>query len=71
MRRIFLGPPVHWLIVVVLAALGWLAGTDRMHVISFNLFIGLTIAVTVAILLFVLRTSPPGQQVTRDPVEDD
>ncbi len=71
MKRIFLGPWLHWLILIALVAAGWLTGVDRLHVIDFNPFITGLILVTVVILVLVLKTSAPGQRVTRDPIEED
>lgn len=71
MRRIFLGPALHWLIVAILVGLCWLGGLERLHVTDFNPFIIGVIVVTLIALLVVLKTSKPGSQVTRDPVEDD
>lgn len=69
MKHIFLGPVLHWALIAALVGLGWLAGTERLHVTTFNPFLILVLALTVAVLLIVLRTSPG--QVTRDPIEDD
>ncbi len=69
MSRIFLGPAIHWLVVVVVVALGWYSGLGRTHVSQFNTFVVLLIVLTVAILLIVLKTSPEGKQVTREPLE--
>ena len=71
MKRVFLGPWVHWLILIVLIAAGWSTGIARLHVIKFNPFILGLIALTVGVIVLVLKTSKPGQQVTRDPVEED
>ena len=71
MKRIFLGPWLHWLILIALVAAGWLTGMGRLHVIDFNPFIIGLILVTVVILVLVLKTSAPGQRVTRDPIEED
>ena len=71
MKRVFLGPWVHWLILIVLIAAGWSTGIARLHVIEFNPFILGLIALTVGVIVLVLKTSKPGQQVTRDPVEED
>ncbi|WP_340107716.1 hypothetical protein [Pikeienuella sp. HZG-20] len=71
MRDIFLGKPAHWLIVAVLAGLGWGAGLARLHVTDFNLFvIGLT-AVSAVALALVIWTSGADERVTRDPIEED
>lgn len=70
MSRIFLGPPLHWLLIAALIAVGWYGGIGRTHVSQFNLFVILLIVLTVAVLVIVLKTSPEGKQVTREPIED-
>ena len=70
MSRIFLGPPLHWLVIAAVAALGWYSGLGRMHVSQFNLFLILLIVLTIAVLVIVLKTSPEDEQVTREPLED-
>lgn len=70
MKQIFLGHWFHWVLIVGLVALGWFSGLNRLHVIDFNPFLLVLLAIVVAILVAVLKTSPPGRQVTRDPIED-
>lgn len=70
MRKVFLGKPLHWLILAVLVALGWFSGRLRMHVTDFNPFILLLLLLTVVILVAILATSPKGTRVTRDPILD-
>lgn len=71
MRRVFLGPALHWLVILGLIGLGWVSGLDRMHVTTFNPFLIVLLIVTVVVLLIVLKTSPEGKQVTREPLEDE
>lgn len=71
MNDIFLGKPIHWVVIVALVACGWLAGRLRLHFTDFNLFVIALIAVAVAALLFVIWTARPGERVTRDAIEDD
>ncbi|MEM7424318.1 MAG: hypothetical protein AAF334_11400 [Pseudomonadota bacterium] len=71
MTRVFLGPWFHWVVVAVLAGLGWWSGLLRLHVTSFNLFIGLLVAVSVGTLVWVLATSSPGDRVTREAIRED
>ena len=71
MHRIFLGPALHWLIVLAVVALGWFSGLGRTHVSQFNPFILMLIGMTVVVLIIVLKTSPPGTRVTREPLDDD
>jgi hypothetical protein len=70
-RRIFLGKLVHWLLLAVLGALGLYLGIERLHVRDFNLFAIVLFAASAAAVLFVLRTTAPDEQVTRDPIELD
>ena len=71
MRRIFLGPLWHWLLIVVICAVGWFAGAERIHVISFNFFVICLLAASAVAVLAILATARPGAQVTRDPIEDE
>ena len=68
MRRIFLGKPLHWLLLGAFALLGWLAGRQKLHVIEFNLFTLALLCLSAGLLLAVLASSKPGEQVTREPL---
>ena len=69
MKRIFLGKPLHWLLLLAVVVLGWLAGRIRLHVTDFNLFALALLALTAVLLLAVLASSKPGETVTREPIE--
>ena len=71
MGQIFLGKPVHWALIVAVIVIGWLLGHQRLHVIWFDLFTISLLAASAAIVLVILLTSRPGEQVTRDPLEPD
>lgn len=71
MKNIFLGPLLHWVIVVVLVAMGYFGGIYRSHVIQFNPFLIALLLIVVVTLLIVLKTSRPDVQVTRDPITDE
>ena len=49
MNRIFLGKPLHWLLLLAVVVLGWLAGRIRLHVTDFNLFVLLLLALSVGL----------------------
>lgn len=70
MKQIFLGPWFHWVLIAVLIALSWFAGLKRMHTVDFNPFLLALLAIVIAIVIAVLKTSPPNRQVTRDPITD-
>ena len=66
MREIFLGKPWHWALVVVATAVLWWAGASKAHVIHFNMFL-VTLAIgSFALILLILKTHKPGEQVTRN-----
>ncbi|MEM7057565.1 MAG: hypothetical protein AAF557_08245 [Pseudomonadota bacterium] len=71
MKGIFIGPLLHWLIVIALVALGWIGGSFRFHVSEFNPFLILLIAIVVLVLLVVVMTSGIDRRVTRDPITDN
>ena len=68
MKNVFLGPFLHWLVILALIGLGWFGGLNRFHASTFNPFIILLIAVVIVAVVVVVWTSPKGQQVTRDPI---
>lgn len=71
MREIFLGKVWHWALLAAIAALLWWAGDAKLHVIHFNAFILSILAGSVVVILLVVWTTRPGEQVTRDKLEDD
>ena len=57
MNKIFLGKPIHWLMIIITTVIIFACGFNKMHVSNFNLFISI-IFVAVAILIFlILKTS--------------
>ena len=71
MSNIFLGKPLHWLILVVIATSLWYAGTWRVHVTHFDAFILAILAVSAACVLIVLYGPGHGERVTRDEIVPD
>ena len=57
MKEVFLGKPIHWLMIIITTAIIFSCGLNHMHVSNFNLFISI-IFVSIAILIFlILKTS--------------
>lgn len=57
MKEIFLGKPVHWLMIIIATAIIFSCGFNHMHVSNFNMFISI-IFISIAILIFlILKTS--------------
>ena len=71
MGRIFLGKPLHWVLIVFLIADGWVIGQERLHVIWFNLFTVILLMISGVAVAVVLLTSRPKERITRDPLEPD
>jgi Mn2+/Fe2+ NRAMP family transporter len=71
MGRIFLGKPLHWGLIVLLIAIGWVIGHERLHVIWFNLYTVILLVISAVAVAVVLLTSRPKERITRDPLEPD
>lgn len=70
MKRIFLGKWWHWVLLVLLILLLWQVGQDKWHVIRFNWFLIALIVGTVVSLLAIIYTTKPGEQITREVLDD-
>jgi hypothetical protein len=71
MRQIFLGKPLHWLVLVVICAGLWYAGSLRVHIVHFDAFIVALLAVSTACVLIVLYGPGRGTRMTRDEIVPD
>lgn len=71
LRDIFLGRPIHWLPWPFLALLFIWMNKVHLHVTRFNTFALLLLAVTAALVGFVLLTTRRGDQVTREPIPEE
>jgi phosphatidylserine synthase len=57
MNKIFMGKPIHWLMILITTTIIFSCGLNKMHVSNFNLFISI-IFVSIAILIvLILKTS--------------
>jgi hypothetical protein len=71
MRALFLGKPLHWLILVVLAGAFWYAGSLRVHIVHFDAFVVALLVVSTACVLIVLYGPGRGTRLTRDEIVPD
>jgi hypothetical protein len=71
MSRIFLGKPVHWLIVAGIALVMYWMGTNKVHTRDFNFFLVTLFLSTMVAVIALWLTTAKGDQVTREPFEDD
>lgn len=71
MSNLFLGKPVHWLLLIVICGALWYAGDLRLHLIHFDAFIVALLAISAGCVLFVLYGTKPGERITRDDIVPD
>ena len=57
MNKIFLGKPIHWLMIIIATAIIFACGFNKMHVSNFNLFISI-ISGQIIILNFCSQNPP-------------
>ncbi len=71
MRRVFLGKPFHWLLLVaMIVPLIWM-GYLHLHVSQFNTYIVLLLLLVALLLALILVPHKHGEQITREPLTDD
>ncbi|NQU71111.1 MAG: hypothetical protein HQ514_11210 [Rhodospirillales bacterium] len=71
MSHIFLGKPIHWLVVaIIMGVLAWL-GFGLVQTRDYSFFLFILVAVTVGSVGVIMLTTRKGEQVTREPFEDD
>jgi Mn2+/Fe2+ NRAMP family transporter len=71
MSNIFLGKPLHWLMLVIIAAGLWWAGDLREHIVHFDAFIIALLAVSTVCVLIVLYGTRHTDRITRDEIVPD
>ncbi len=71
MSKFFLGKPLHWLVLVVIAAGLWYVGDLRSHVVHFNAFVLALLVISAGCVLIVLYGSGHAERVTRDELVPD
>ena len=72
--KIFLGKAWHWLLLVLSSAVFWFCGTNRLHVIEFNVFVMALLAGTAFIVAIIVIFHKSGERITRDelvPTDND
>lgn len=69
MRSLFLGKPVHWLMLIIVAAILWAAGQFHLHVVHFNAFVVVVALLSLATVALVVLRHRPGDAVMRDPLD--
>jgi len=57
MNKIFLGKPLHWLMILITTAVIFACGINKLHVSDFNLFISIVFISVALLILIILKTS--------------
>ena len=71
MKNLFIGKPLHWLIVALaIGGLYWL-GAGQFHRVNYTGFLFVVIGIAATCVLIVLVTYRRGDRITRDPLEDE
>jgi len=71
MGQIFIGPLHHWVIFATTLGLLWVMGANQFHTTNFKLFLICLIALSVLNLTGIILTYRKGEQITRDPLDED
>lgn len=72
--NVFLGKAWHWLLLILASGILWWCGSQKLHVIEFNLFVAGVVLGTVLALALILNFHGSSEQVTREKIiasEDD
>ena len=70
MGNIFLGKPLHWIMLLVVTAILYVVDEKHLHVSEFNTFMWIVLALSIACLTIVVLGHPPGERVMREPLDE-
>ncbi len=71
MKKLFLGKPTHWMLLVIILGVLFALGRNYFHTNNFTLFIFVLAALSTACVLTIIATYRKGDRITREPFEDD
>lgn len=71
MRGLFLGKPLHWLLIVAIVALLYWFGATQFHRMDYPGFLFSMLGLSAAAVAIVVATSRRGDRITREPLDDD
>jgi RsiW-degrading membrane proteinase PrsW (M82 family) len=69
MQRVFLGKPIHWLIIAIVIAVLWWMGDTRLHTRDFKQFLLILAVLAAGAVIAILASARPGDRVTREPLD--
>lgn len=71
LRSVFLGKPIHWLPWPIIAGLFIWMNAVHLHVTRFNTFAFILLGIAAAVVAYIVFTTRPDEQVTRDPIPQE
>jgi len=71
LQDLFIGRPVYWALAGAIAAVLAVLGINKMHVREFVPFQFTVLALAAIIVAVIMVIYKPGEQVTREPLEDE
>ena len=71
MRKVFIGKPLHWILLALLIIPGFIAGNVVFHTTNFVPWVSILFGLTFLLIIFFWLTSNQNDSLTRDPINDE
>lgn len=70
MRKLFIGKPLHWLMIAAATGGMYWLGTGQFHRVNYNGFLFVVLGIAIACVALVLLTYRRGDRITRESLDD-
>ncbi len=70
MRNLFIGKPLHWLMIAIAVGIMYWLGAEQFHRVNYGGFLGIVFGIAVACVILVMVTYRRGDRITRESLED-
>jgi cytochrome b561 len=71
MKELFVGKPIHWIMIAVVIAVMYGFGAFQFHRVDYSLFLFAVFGLAAGCVIIVLVTYRRGNRITRDSLEDE
>jgi len=71
MRKLFIGKPLHWLMIAAATGVMYWLGAGQFHRVNYTGFLFIVLGIAVVCVALVLLTYRRGDRITRDTLEDE
>lgn len=71
MRKLFIGKPLHWLMIAAATGAMYWLGKGQFHRVDYTGFIFIVLGIAVACVALVLITYRRGDRITRDSLDEE